>query len=1142
MKNKFISLLISAIISISAISAIPIGSTSFAEDIDVLSPRQMERLDRGTVAVKTSGGVYLSWRFLGTENLTNQAFDIYRDGKRIHTTGAHDATCYTDAQGNDSSKYIVVPSGKSIDGEKAVTPWTTNVEYKNGGFSNSVAYKDISFTAPSGGTTPDGGEYTYSANDMSTGDLDGDGEYEIIVKWDPSNSQDNSKTGYTGEVYMDAYKLDGTRLWRMDLGKNIRAGAHYTQYLVYDFDGDGKSEIVFKTAPGSKDGKGNFVSQAGKLDNIKNADNTTDYRNGSGLVLEGPEWLTIFNGETGEAMDTVNYDPPRSINNDDEWGDGYGNRCERYLAGVAYLDGVHPSAIMTRGYYTYAYAAAYSWDGTNLKEQWLSSNTPINGSTGGCTVKYADGTTKHQADKTLYGQGAHSVSVADVDNDGFDELIFGSAVLDNDGTVLIYDGRGHGDAEHVSDFDNDGRQEIFFVHEAGKGSDATIPFAVDIKRNDGDVMLQAAVGDIGRGAMANIDDEYAVSSGNLSAFWSVASSSLFNQKGEAIGNIPYSNSNYENFFIYWDGDLGRELLDGTKLAKHSILNNSTTRIYYNNKNSTFPNVSDNNGSKANPGLVADILGDWREEVIYPLWDGTGMRIYFSTIPTDYRLTTLMHDSQYRCAVAWQNVGYNQPPHTSYYIGSAALAKSGSNNLNYLAPATAFDEITYPNETEKTPPPVEIPDSKPNIKEVTPQADTYIVNNDTTTAHGADSELKINQATDMYANATPGLKEPKGLGFIRFDLSDYADKEIQSAELRLFTKYTNSDNVTSLLCLDYCSKDDWDEATLTADGITVRGKGTPLSSLGLTQTPKFSKEYEEVVFDVTNALKADSDNVHTFTLWTKTAREQIIASKEYIGTDAKAPTLVLTLKPSEFTGIELTLPEKTEYIEGEELDLTGMVVKAVYDDGSTIDMSSDYEVTGYDKTKTGKQIITVSYKGKTATFEVTVKSKTPVITATGIQITPPEKTVYKEGEELDTAGMTVMELYSNGTSESVNLSDCIITGYDKTKIGTQTVTVSYGEWKAEFEVTVEARAIYDNVVYDSDNNLAVIQLTSGRKACVIFAAFDEDGILTSISVKDNQELSAGTTEIAPQETFKKTDNVKIFVWDSLRSMNPILASH
>ena len=329
----------------------------------------------------------------------------------------------------------------------------------------------------------------------------------------------------------------------------------------------------------------------------------------------GPEYLTVFNGETGAAMQTVDFDPPRSILTSSEWGDSYANRSERYLAAVAYLDGVHPSVVMTRGYYTYVYAAAYTWDGTDLKEQWLSTNTPTeeNGGTG-CTVKYADGTSKNNTNKTLYAQGAHSVSVADVDNDGYDEIIFGSAVLDHDGTVLTYDGRGHGDAEHVSDFDNDGKQEIFMAHEAGKHNDDIIPYAVDIKRYNGDIMLQAAKGDIGRGIMDNVDDDYALSSGNLSLFWSVAADGIYNQAGEKVGNIPNTNgSNMENFAVYWDGDLGRELLDGNKLVKYSI-KSGTERIYYNSKNSTLPG-SINNSTKSNACLTADLFGDWREEIV-----------------------------------------------------------------------------------------------------------------------------------------------------------------------------------------------------------------------------------------------------------------------------------------------------------------------------------------------------------------------------------------------------------------------------------------------------------------------------------------------------------------------------------------------
>lgn len=903
MLKKLIAFL-TAVVMVTSVASIPV-LTSYADTNSTTEKRVMEKLDRGTVAVKTNGGVYLSWRLLGTESLTNQAFDIYRDSEKIYTTGEHDATCYTDSKGTADNKYTVVPKGEAIDKTEAVDVWTTNTTYKG----RSVAYKDIAFKVPDGGKTPKDEEYTYTANDMSVGDLDGDGEYEYIVKWDPSNSKDNSVKGYTGNVYLDAYELDGTLLWRIDLGVNIRAGAHYTQYMVYDFDGDGKSEVILKTAPGSKDGEGNYVSKAGK--NITKGDDKKDYRNSSGLLMGkdgGPEYLTVFNGETGAAMQTVDFDPPRSILTSSEWGDSYANRSERYLAAVAYLDGVHPSVVMTRGYYTYVYAAAYTWDGTDLKEQWLSTNTPTeeNGGTG-CTVKYADGTSKNNTNKTLYAQGAHSVSVADVDNDGYDEIIFGSAVLDHDGTVLTYDGRGHGDAEHVSDFDNDGKQEIFMAHEAGKHNDKIIPYAVDIKRYNGDIMLQAAQGDIGRGIMDNVDDEYALSSGNLSLFWSVAADGIYNQAGEKVGNIPNTNgSNMENFAVYWDGDLGRELLDGNKLVKYSI-KSGTERIYYDSKNSTLPG-SINNSTKSNACLTADLFGDWREEIV--LRYGDGVRIYFSTIPTDYRLTTLMHDSQYRCAIAWQNVGYNQPPHTSYYIGSVALAKdSGGNTLNYLAPNTSFTEVTYPDTSSITPRPTIKTTPEPVSVSVTPDADTYLV--DGTTAHGSDEELKINQATDYYSSTSPGLKDIKGLGLIRFDLSKYAGKKLTSATLKLYDKFTNTDKRNSVLHLDYCSKNDWDEATVTINDIKTRGEDTPLSSLGLQVSPAYNVDYKEISFDVTDVIKEKcTDNLITFTLWTGTGREQVIASKEYSGTDAQGPTLVLEFEGEEPTPTPTVVPTAT----------------------------------------------------------------------------------------------------------------------------------------------------------------------------------------------------------------------------------------
>ena len=445
------------------------------------------------------------------------------------------------------------------------------------------------------------------------------------------------------------------------------------------------------------------------------------------------------------------------------------------------------------------------------------------------------------------------------------------------------------------------------AHEAGKHNDKIIPYAVDIKRYNGDIMLQAAQGDIGRGIMDNVDDEYALSSGNLSLFWSVAADGIYNQAGEKVGDIPNSHgSNMENFAVYWDGDLGRELLDGNKLVKYSI-KSGAERIYYNSKNSTLPG-SINNSTKSNACLTADLFGDWREEIV--LRYGDGVRIYFSTIPTDYRLTTLMHDSQYRCAIAWQNVGYNQSPHTSYYIGSAALAKdSGGNTLNYLAPNTSFTEVTYPDTSSITPRPTIKTTPEPVSVSVTPDADTYLV--DGTTAHGSDEELKINQATAYYSSTSPGLKDIKGLGLIRFDLSKYAGKKLTSATLKLYDKFTNTDKRNSVLHLDYCSKNDWDEATVTINDIKTRGEDTPLSSLGLQVSPAYNVDYKEISFDVTDVIKEKcTDNLITFTLWTGTGREQVIASKEYSGTDAQGPTLVLEFEGEEPTPTPTVVPTAT----------------------------------------------------------------------------------------------------------------------------------------------------------------------------------------------------------------------------------------
>lgn len=641
--------------------------------------RQVEGLGRGGYAVFTDEGVYLSWRLLGTEN-ANQTFDVYRGDKKIQEN--IDSTNYIDVDGHTGDTYKVIPhNGSGIKNDEFIA------------LEND--YFDIMLDKPETNVDDD---YSYEFNDAAIGDVDNDGQYEFIIKWDPTNRQDNSVKGYTGNVFIDCYKQDGTKLWRIDMGPNIRAGSHYTQIIVYDFDGDGKAEMALRTAPGSKDGNNNYVSKAGapiEIDGIsyplKWEDENTheiftdesdmrEKKGGStGKILCGPDWLTMFDGETGEAMATVNYYPQRGNVND--WGDNYANRSERYNAGVAYLDGEHPSYFTSRGYYMRAAMAAYNWDGEKFTMLWHRDDKGLNGKRNG----------------TLYGNGNHQISVCDADNDGKDEIVFGSTVVD-DGSILNSTDHGHGDALHVSDFNNDGKQEIFQVHEdeiGYKKYGAEVRKATfEMPYTDENAIIGAvgASGDVGRGLIGNFDDS--VNDG--SEFFSSADYNVYNLSGENIGPAPGGIN--PSFLVWWDGDLSREILNRTTLLKYDISKND--------KNSgkttirSFEQV--HSGEKDAPALSADLFGDWREELCYPTEDNSTLRIFMTTIPTDYKIPTLMHDTQYRSAVAWQNVGYNQPPHPKFYIGKSALA----NNKKYLEPATGFDSVrmsTEPiiNNTEAT---------------------------------------------------------------------------------------------------------------------------------------------------------------------------------------------------------------------------------------------------------------------------------------------------------------------------------------------------------------------------------------------------------------------------------------------------------
>ena len=568
----------------------------------VNAARQMEWLNRGLVAVKANNGVFVSWRVLGTEG-AETSFNLYRDGEKIASISGTQASNYTDAKGTASNKYSVkaVLNGKEMAADAAVSVW-----------GNQFLTVNLDRPTASG--------ITYSPNDIAVGDVDGDGEFELILKWDPSNSKDNSQKGKTGNVFIDCYKMNGKKLWRIDLGVNIRAGAHYTQMLVGDYDSDGKAEFAVKTAPGTKDASGKYLSKGPAA----NAAHTSDFRNSNGYILTGDEYLTIFNGETGLEMATVNYNPGRgTVKN---WGDNYGNRVDRFLATNAYLDGKKPSMVFQRGYYTRMAITAYDWDGKNLKQRWY-----YNAATSG---------------KECYGQGNHNISAGDVDGDGFDEIIEGSCAIDHDGKFMYRTGKGHGDAIHFGDLDPDNAGlEVWQVHEEK-------PYGYDLHdaRTGKLLFSETSSGDNGRGVAGDVD-----STNRGHELWSAANWNTYTVKGKVLSS---SRPAY-NFRVYWDGDLLDELLDNTTISKwnHSKLKSET--LFQMQGNSC-------NTTKATPNFSGDILGDWREEVI--LHDGASkLYIYTTTIPTEHRMYTLAHDPIYRLGMSWQNTAYNQPPHLGFWL-------------------------------------------------------------------------------------------------------------------------------------------------------------------------------------------------------------------------------------------------------------------------------------------------------------------------------------------------------------------------------------------------------------------------------------------------------------------------------------------
>lgn len=647
-----------------------------------------EILGRSPLAVTTSSGNLVSWRTLPDDAEKGISYRLTRhqaDGSTlVEEIACGAATTYLDTKKSPSFTLEVLTNGE-------VTETFADIQTES-------PLRQIKLSRPAGGS-----DYTYSPNDCSVGDVDGDGEYEIIVKWDPSNSQDNSKSGKTGNTIFDCYEITGPeagrQLWRIDLGVNVRAGAHYSPFLVYDFDGDGKAEFVVKTAPGSKDAAGNYVSKAGNIDKIRQiTTNTKDYRNSNGHILSGEEFLTIFSGLTGEALQTIWYWPNHARQaaagpSNYSWtGDSYGNRGHRYNACVAYLSGKDelPSIVMQRGYYTQAYFWAVDWDGKNLTTRWLHQGTSA---TAWSVTDKDNKKLSSGSGKSSYGQGVHGISVADVDEDGFDEIIMGSATIDHDGSLLCSTGFGHGDAIHVGKF-IPGRPgyQIYMPHE-------------ESGCKYGDDLHDAATGEIlyrgytdkdnGRGMAGDYIFQFDAATGlDLYPGWEMWSGAMTSPMNavtqQQIGKKPDTN-----FRVYWNGNLFDDSFDG---RFNSGSNQCDPRIIcWNGTSSSTITLSAIGGkpqscnyTKATPCLIADLYGDWREEIV--CWDGNDaatLDIYTTNYTTKYPVPCLMTDHNYRLGITWQNSSYNQPAHLGYSLSEAFLCQyKVENNQELTATITA----------------------------------------------------------------------------------------------------------------------------------------------------------------------------------------------------------------------------------------------------------------------------------------------------------------------------------------------------------------------------------------------------------------------------------------------------------------------
>ena len=688
-------------------------------------PRAMEYLDRGVYAVETNSGVYVSWRILVSEYGEDIAFNVYRNGKRINDEPITDKTNFVD------------PTGKAYD-SYAVCKVQDGLYY----MSDAVlATKDNYLSIPTQKPEPqpdkNGELETYTMNDAGIADVDGDGQYEVIIKWYPSGAFDSgAANGPSAPTIFDVYKLDGTPLWRLNLGLEMPSGAHFNPFMFYDLDSDGKAELFLKTSDGTvsyrpnEDGLFDMTDESTIISYIGDRSVTPGQNiNANGHVAPATnEYVTVFNGLTGEEIDTVVF--ANLTGNYSDWGsssDG-GNRSARYNIAIAYLPADQndpnctetiPAVLYNRGYYAKTTVAAYALRDGEISLEW-------NYVTESGTINAA--------------KGNHNMSTGDVDKDGFDELVIGALALDHDGTVLWsknglngQDYAGHADSIHLAAMNPNNTDLYVFVPQ--EHTDATYNHSLS-NAGTGTRWLASwfTKKDVGRGVAANITPNPGYE------FWAASvGSGLYGFDGTLISK---SNAIPMNWVLYWDGDLLSELGDGASTEGRMVISKYNMETEKCDVIANLVGTKLCNWSKNSPSLTADMLGDWREEIIVRNEDDTELRIYMTVTETDYMIYTLMHDPVYRNAVANQNTSYNQPAHVGIYLGEDQRDVVLNMQLD-----TAEVVYTTAEETGTTTPVVP---SRPVVKppvsddDYVDSDDDYSDDTDTSTNVSAEEQAKLDE--------------------------------------------------------------------------------------------------------------------------------------------------------------------------------------------------------------------------------------------------------------------------------------------------------------------------------------------------------------------------------------------------------------